>query len=118
MARRKGGLTELLEIAGALPWKVSAALVPISFIVFHVIAIASNNVAAPTDLAGMGPAVIRTYIHTFALIFQYVIPFALLIGAGVSFAKRSRSAKLFGGVRSDPLRWWAIGGVKLNFRRG
>ena len=102
MARRKGGLTELLEIAAGLPWKVSAALVPVSFIVLHVIAIASDHVAAPTDLAGLGPVVIRTYIHTFALIFQDIVPFACLIGAGVSFAKRSRSAKLFDGVRSDP----------------
>ncbi len=102
MARHKGGLTELLEIAAALPWKVSAALVPASFIVFHVIAVASDHVAAPTNLAGLGPVVIRTYVHTFALILQYVVPFAFLIGAGVSFAKRSRSGKLFDGVRSDP----------------
>jgi restriction system protein len=101
MARRKGGLTELLEIAARLPWKVSAALALSAFILFHVIAVASDHVAAPTDLAGMGPAVIRTYIHTFALILQYIVPFAFLIGAGVSFAKRSRSASLFDGVRSD-----------------
>jgi restriction system protein len=102
MARRKGGLTELLEIAAGLPWKVSAALVPISFIVLHVIAIASDHVGPPTDLAGLGPVVIRTYIHTFALILQYIVPFACLIGAGVSFTKRSRSASLFDGVRSEP----------------
>jgi restriction system protein len=102
MARRKGGLTELLEIAAGLPWKVSAALVPATFIGLHLIAVASDHVAAPPDLAGLGPVVIRTYIHTFALILQYIVPFAFLIGAGVSFAKHSRSGKLFDGVRSDP----------------
>jgi restriction system protein len=102
MARRKGGLTELLEIASALPWKVSAALVPTSFICFHVIAVAFEHIAAPTDVAGMGPLIVRTYIHTFALLFQYIVPFVFLIGAGVSFAKRARSGKLFDGVRSDP----------------
>ena len=101
MVRRKGGLTELLEIASALPWKVSAALVPISLVLFHVIAAASDHSAAPTDVAGLGPVVIRAYIHTFALLFQYLVPFAFLIGAGVSFAKRSRSARLLDGVRSD-----------------
>jgi restriction system protein len=102
MARRKGGLTELLEIASALPWKVSAALVPATFICFHVIAVASDHIAVPTDLAGMGPAVIRTYIHTFASLLQYIVPCAFLFGAGVSLTKRSRSGKLFEGVRSDP----------------
>jgi restriction system protein len=102
MARRKGGLTELLDIASALPWKVAAALIPISFVFFHVIAAASDHSAAPTDVAGLGPAVIRAYIHTFALLFQYLFPFAFLVGAGVSFAKRSLSARLFDGVRSDP----------------
>ncbi len=102
MARRKGGLTELLELASALPWKVSAALVPISLVFFHVIAVVSDHSAAPTDVAGLGPVVIRAYIHTFALLFQYFVPFVFLIGAGVSFVKRSRSAKLFDGVRSDP----------------
>ena len=35
------------------------------------------------------------------MLFQYLVPFAFLIGAGVSFAKRSRSARLLDGVRSD-----------------
>jgi restriction system protein len=102
MARRKSGLTELLEIAAALPWKVSAALVPASFICFHVIAVAFEHVAPPTDVAGMGPVVIRAGIHTFASLFQFIAPCVFLIGVGVSFTKRSRSGKLFDGVRSDP----------------
>jgi restriction system protein len=102
MVRRKGGLTELLAIASALPWKVSTALVPTSFICLHVIAILSEHIAAPTEIAGMGPVVIRTAIHTFASLFQYIVPCAFLIGAGVSFAKRSRSGKLFERARTDP----------------
>jgi len=74
MARRKGGLTELLDIASALPWKVSAALIPISFAFFHVIAGASDHSAAPTDVAGLGPVVIRAYIHTFACFFSTSFP--------------------------------------------
>ena len=113
MARRKGGLTELLEIVSALPWKVSAALVPISFIVLHVIAVASDHVAAPTDLAGLGPVVIKTYFHTFALILQYIVPFACLIGAGISFAKRTRSASLLTvcGVIPTPMCPRSVGGT-------
>jgi restriction system protein len=102
MARRKGGFTELLEIASALPWKVSAALVPAIFICFHVIAVLFDQTPAPTDVAGMGPAVIRAGIHTFASLLQYIVPCAFLFGAAVSLAKRSRSGKLFEGVRNNP----------------
>jgi restriction system protein len=102
MARRKGGLTELLAVASALPWKASTALVPTSFICLHVIAILSERIAAPTEIAGMGPVVIRTAIHTFASLFQYIVPLAFLIGAGVAFARRSQSGKLFDRVRSNP----------------
>jgi hypothetical protein len=40
MGRRKGGLTELLEVASKLPRKVSAGLAPATFIAFHLIAVA------------------------------------------------------------------------------
>jgi restriction system protein len=103
MARRNSAFTELLDVASKMPWKVSAALVPISFICLHVIAIVFDHIAAPTNVAGMGPVVIQAGIHTFASIFQYVVPFAFVIGAGMSFAKRSRSGKLFDGVRNDPI---------------
>lgn len=36
MGRRKDGLTELLDLASKLPWKVSAGLAPVSFVVLPV----------------------------------------------------------------------------------
>jgi hypothetical protein len=70
MGRRKGELTLLMEIASKWPWKVSAALVPISYVVCHLIAAASAYTAAPADLAGLGPVVIRQGIHAFATSFS------------------------------------------------
>ena len=40
MGRRKGALTELLEVASKLPRKVSGGLAPATFIAFHLIAVA------------------------------------------------------------------------------
>jgi restriction system protein len=101
MGRRKGELTELLEVASRLPWKVSVGLAPVTFIVFRLIAAVSAQRAPVADLSQLGSVVIRGYIHTFAAIFQYLLPVALLIGAAVSFAKRSHSKQLLEGVRSN-----------------
>ena len=35
MGRRQGGLSDLLNVAARLPWKVSVALAPVSFVVLH-----------------------------------------------------------------------------------
>jgi restriction system protein len=102
MARRKGGLTELLDVASKLPWKVAVALVPISFLVFHLIAAGFAAVPHATTIADMGSVVIHQGIYTAATIFQYIVPFALFIGAAVSYVKRSRSIALFDEVQSDP----------------
>jgi hypothetical protein len=67
MGRRKGEWTILMEVASKWPWKVSAASVPTSYVVCHLIAAAFAHTAAPAaDLAGLGPAVIRQGIHAFA----------------------------------------------------
>jgi restriction system protein len=102
MGRRKGELTLLMEIASKWPWKVSAALVPISYVVCHLVAAAVNPAAPITGLSDMGSVVIRAYIHTFAAILQYVFPMIFLVAAMASFVRRSRSIALFDDVRGDP----------------
>lgn len=98
---RKGGLSEFLDVAAKLPWKVSVALAPISYLVLHIIAAASVQSSTVTDLRQMGTVVLRGYIHTFSSLLQYIIPFALLLGAAISFLKQSRSIKLYDEVRGD-----------------
>jgi restriction system protein len=111
MGRRKGELTLLMEVASKWPWKVSAALVPVSYVVCHLIAAAVTPPASMTGLSDMGSVVIRGYIHTFAAILQYIFPMIFLVSAAVSFVRRSRSIALFDDVRGDPsaniasLRW-------------
>ena len=81
MGRRKGELTLLMEVASKWPWKVSVALVPISFIVLHLIAAAFDHTAAPANPADLGPVVIRLGIHSFAAFLQYVFPIIFLAAA-------------------------------------
>jgi hypothetical protein len=61
MGRRKGGLTELLDLAVRLPWKVSAALVPATFLILLAIEMASAQSGAVTDMKQMGYS--RVYPH-------------------------------------------------------
>jgi len=99
MGRRKGELTLLMEIASKWPWKVSATLVPVSYVVCHLIAAAVSPPVSITDLSAMGSVVIRGYIHTFAVLLQYIFPMIFLVAAVVSFVRRSRSMALFDDVR-------------------
>jgi len=101
MGRRKGELTLLMEVASKWPWKVSATLIPISFLVCHVIAIAFAKIPAPVNVAGLGPVVIRQGIHAFATLLQYVLPAIFMVAAVVSFISRSRSIVLFDDVSSE-----------------
>jgi restriction system protein len=102
MGRRRGELALLMEVASTWPWKVSAVLVPASFLGCHLVALASAHVIAPANVAGFGPVVIQQYIHTFALLLQYVLPMIFLVTASISFIKRSRSGQLFNQIQSNP----------------
>jgi restriction system protein len=95
MGRRKGELTLLMEAAAKWPWKVSAALVPISYVGCHVVSTITNQHAAPSTVAQMGPLVISQGIHAFSNIFQFLLPMIFLITAIVSFVADSRAKALF-----------------------
>src|SRR5258708_7011621 len=100
MGRRKGELTLLMEIASKWPWKVSATLVPVNFVVCHFIAIAFANIPEPVNVAGLGPVVVRQGIHALATLLEYVLPAIFMVAAVVSFINRSRSIELFDDVSS------------------
>jgi restriction system protein len=101
MGRRKVGLTELLDLASRLPWKVSAALAPVSFVILHLIANALAHAAPAGNLSDMGSVVIRGFVYAFAATFQYVLPLALLVGSAAAFARRHRARALLNGARSN-----------------
>jgi restriction system protein len=98
--RRTSALEDLLTVASKLPWKVSLALAPATFIALHVVATAFSQPPVVMSTADLGGVVIRQYVHVFAAILQFVIPAAFVIGTIVSFVKRSRSISLIDNVRS------------------
>jgi restriction system protein len=97
--RRSNALTDLLEIAAKLPWQVSLAVAAISLLALHLVAAGFVSTPTVTDPAHLGGVVIHQYIRAGALFLQFVIPPALLIGATVSYFKRSQSIRLFDETR-------------------
>ena len=101
-SRRPSAFTDLLDIASKLPWKVSLALAAISLLALHLLAAAFAAPPAITNVAQLGGVVIHQAIHVGAFFLQFVVPPAFLIGAAVSYFKRSRSVRLFEGTRTGP----------------
>jgi restriction system protein len=99
-SRQAGAFSDLLDVASKLPWKVSLGVAALSLLGFHLLAAAFAPTPTVTTVADMGGVVIHQGIHVFASIFQYVIPMAFVIGASVSYLKRSRSIDLFENARS------------------
>ena len=100
MARRRpSAFEDLLTLASKLPWKISLALAVASFIALHLVAGAFSQQIPAASTADLGGVVIRQYIRTFAMILQYIIPAALVVGGMVSLVTRSRSISLIDDVR-------------------
>jgi restriction system protein len=94
-SRRSNAFTDLLDIAAKLPWKVSLALAAISLLALHGLAAAFAAPPAIANVAQLGGVVIHQAIHVGAFFLQFVVPPAFLIGATVSYLKRSRAVQLF-----------------------
>ena len=91
MAKRQRVLEDIVDIAAKLPWWVGVLLAVVSYVVLH--SIAGSEIVAPKTVQGMGDFFGKQVIRTAALIVQYVLPLALLIGAGMSvYGRRKREA--------------------------
>ena len=99
--RQSSAFTDLLEIASKLPWKVSLGLAATSLLALHLLAIGFAAAPVVTNPANLGGTVIHQMIHAFAFFSQFVVPPAFLIGATVSYVKRSRSIRLFDSTQSS-----------------
>jgi restriction system protein len=73
----------------------------ITFLALHGLAVAFAAAPTATTVADMGGAVIHQGVHVGALLLQFVVPPAFLIGAAVSYFKRSRSLQLLDDTRTD-----------------
>lgn len=100
MRRRAGLFENLMEIAVRLPWAVSVALAGALYILLHVFASAAP--AHPTNASELGVFASRQLLSTIASFLQYLLPLALLVGAGASFARRRRNAVLLADATANP----------------
>ena len=90
-----------MEVAVRLPWAVSVALAGALYMLLHVFASAAP--AHPTNTGELGAFAGRQLLSTIASFLQYVLPLALLVGAGASFARRRRNGILLSDAADDPV---------------
>lgn len=106
MARKKSSaLEDLMDISARLPWQAGVALALIAYLVLHNLAGRAPMTMNPAELKAMGKTigdgVVHSLVTTFASLLQYIVPFALLAGALVSFTRRRRQGELHSRVKAD-----------------
>jgi restriction system protein len=107
MARRKESLLEgLVDLAARLPWQAGVALALLSYLGFHYAAslpllpvVASDPKALGNSL---GPSLGRQVVVSLAGVLQYLVPLALLLGAGISVFRGRRQRELHQALVADP----------------
>jgi restriction system protein len=103
MGRRKDGeFFELIKLAFKLPWPVGFSAALAVYFCLHIISLHFASTSTAGTPAELGVAVSHQVYHTFAAIFQYVIPLGLMIGALGSLLQRLRTRSLFERVRTNP----------------
>jgi restriction system protein len=104
MARRKktSPFEDVIELVSKLPWWGGVAFALVFYVWLHHVAEQPN--VQLTDMKQMGSFIGGQLWHTFATILQYVIPFACLVGAGISAYKRHERKQLHLEVAKSPSR--------------
>ncbi len=100
MGRRRnsdGLLDDLLAIAMKLPWWVSLFIALMAYILLH--AYVRTTETPPKDVAAMGQYASHMIWRTFAMFFQYVIPFIFVFGAGLSAFQRKKTKERYDQTR-------------------
>ena len=102
MARRDDGLLEtLFELGARLPWWLSVLLAIFAYLVLsHFAAQPAPDIA----LSPRGPTMIQHYLRALALVGQYILPFAFMVGAMTSILVRQRGRQLYRQVAQKPAR--------------
>jgi len=102
MARKKKQslFENLIEITAMLPWWVGVLLAFVTYFVCHHFAI--TEIPSTTSLAQLGANVSSQIGKTFAMMGQYLFPFAFLIGASMSAYGRHKRARLIDDVQERP----------------
>lgn len=94
-----------MDISAQLPWKAGVALAVVAYLILHYFATRNALTTNPAELKALGKTVGDSVVHgvwsMLASVLQYIVPFAFLAGAFVSFSRRRRQSELHGQVASD-----------------
>lgn len=103
MARRRQNIVEILvEATSKFPWWVGVALAIAAYIWLH--DVASTEVTIVARPGQMGQSAVRVILTSLATLGQYVLPFAFLVGAGLSAYGRYKRRALHEQVAASPER--------------
>src|SRR6185437_1415420 len=94
MSRRRTVFEDLNIIAAKLPWQAGLALALISLIGLHIIAVYFASPIVASRNGNLGAIYTHTLLVTVAKLAQFIVPPALIIGAGTSAWRRSRACAL------------------------
>jgi len=93
MARQKQGVFEdLIDLAAMLPWWAGVLLALVAYFVIHPFAV--EPVPITGSVQDIGQMATGQLVRTFALVGQYVVPGAFLVGALVSAIKQTKKKRL------------------------
>jgi len=95
--RKQSSFEDLIDIAAMLPWWVGVLLALIAYFVLH--HYATVEVAQSTSVAQLGANVTHQLGKALAMAGQYLLPFAFVIGAGISAYGKHKRATLFTDVQ-------------------
>ena len=98
--KRQSPLEDLIDVTSLLPWWAGLLLAIISYLVLH--RFASVEIQPGADIYHPGAIVAKQLPKTLAYFGQMVLPFAFLLGAGVSAYNRWKRQKLFNFVAGTP----------------
>jgi len=95
-SRRSSVIDDLFVIATKLPWKVSAGLAVVSFLVLHGLAGVEIDSAPSTKEIGAFAA--KSIFQTVAKLAQFIVPLVFVGGAIASFMAKARRTELVDAV--------------------
>ena len=97
--RKQSPFEDLIDIVSMLPWWVGVLLALIAYFVLHHYATA--EVVPAESVAKLGANVASQLGKTLAMFGQYLLPFAFIIGAGISAYGRHKRGALFMDVQES-----------------
>jgi len=103
MGRHKQSpIEDLIGITSKLPWWLGVALALVAYVWLH--SVAASAVTATAQPGQLGLLVTQNLFKTLASVGQYLLPFAFLVGAGLSAYGRYQRQALHAQVAASPER--------------